>query len=54
MPIIMWYNPDLDDPYMWQRVEIYDIAYDSNGFPSFLMYYRGQWVRKSAKYFEPR
>ena len=34
-------------------VKIYDVSYDSNGFPSFLIYIDGQWIRKSAKYFTP-
>ena len=34
-------------------VKVYDIAYDSNGFPLFLTYIDGQWIRKSAKYFTP-
>lgn len=32
---------------------IYDISYDSNGYPLFLIYLNGQWERKSAKYFSP-
>lgn len=34
---------------------VYDITYDSNGYPSFLIYDSAnhQWVRKSAKYFSP-
>ena len=35
------------------HVQIYDITYDKCGFPLFLFYYKGQWVRKSAKYFKP-
>lgn len=35
------------------RVKIYDISYNSNGFPLFLIYYEGQWIRKSAKHFKP-
>lgn len=34
-------------------VKIYDITYDKNGFPMFLIYHNGQWIRKSAKYFKP-
>lgn len=33
--------------------EIYDITYDSAGFPHFLFYREGEWLRKSAKYFLP-
>ena len=36
-----------------QVVKIYDISYDSNGYPLFLIYINGQWIRKSAKYFKP-
>ena len=51
MPIKMWYyytEIDRNIP-----VDVYDISYDSNGFPLFLFYFNGQWVRKSAEYFEP-
>lgn len=37
----------------FEFVKVYDISYDSNGFPLFLTYIDGQWIRKSAKYFEP-
>lgn len=33
--------------------EIFDISYDSDGFPLFLFYRNGEWLRKSAKYFTP-
>lgn len=33
--------------------EIFDISYDSDGFPLFLFYRNGEWIRKSAKYFTP-
>jgi len=32
---------------------VYDIAYDSAGFPLFLLYDGTKWVRKSAKFFVP-
>lgn len=32
---------------------IYDIAYDSSGYPHFLIYKDNQWIRMSAKHFEP-
>lgn len=32
---------------------IYDIVYDSSGYPSFLYYDNGKWIRTSAKYFCP-
>lgn len=34
-------------------VKIYDISYDSNGYPSFLIYHNKQWKRRSAKHFIP-
>ena len=34
-------------------VEIYDIFYNTCGYPTFLVYFNNQWVRKSAKYFRP-
>lgn len=34
--------------------EVYDITYDSNGYPHFLIYDNGQWLRKSAKNFIPK
>ena len=33
--------------------KVYDIAYDSKGYPHFLIYDKGQWLRMSAKHFEP-
>lgn len=53
MPIKMLYYPNPDDKSNWGIVNVYDISYDSNGFPLFLFYFHGQWVRKSAKYFKP-
>ena len=47
--LLMWYV--YDEP---QLVEIYDITYNSNGYPLFLIYLDGQWLRKSAKYFKPQ
>lgn len=32
---------------------VYDIQYDSAGFPHFLIYSDNQWLRVSAKHFEP-
>lgn len=34
--------------------EVYDITYDSSGYPHFLIYENGQWLRKSAKHFIPQ
>lgn len=37
-----------------ERVVVYDITYGSeDGYPLFLVYLDGQWIRKSAKYFKP-
>ena len=33
--------------------EIFDITYDSNGCPLFLIYKNGEWIRMSAKHFTP-
>lgn len=33
--------------------KVYDIAYDKAGYPHFLIYKDGQWLRMSAKYFRP-
>ena len=33
--------------------EVYDIAYDKKGYPHFLVYKDGQWMRLSAKHFKP-
>ena len=33
--------------------KVYDIAYDKAGYPHFLIYKDGQWIRMSAKHFRP-
>ncbi len=33
--------------------EVYDISYDKAGYPHFLIYKDGQWIRMSAKHFRP-
>ena len=33
--------------------EIFDITYDSSGYPQFLIYKDKQWMRLSAKHFTP-
>lgn len=33
--------------------KVYDISYDKAGYPHFLIYKDGQWVRMSAKHFRP-
>lgn len=32
---------------------VYDIRYDKNGYPHFLIYKDNQWRRVSAKFYEP-
>lgn len=34
--------------------QVYDIAYNRTGYPLFLIYKDGQWLRVSAKYFKPQ
>ena len=37
-----------------KRAEIiYNVSYNKSGYPMFLIYNDGQWIRKSAKYFSP-
>ncbi len=36
-----------------KRYKVYDIAYDKKGYPHFLIYKDGQWIRMSAKHFRP-
>lgn len=33
--------------------EVFDIIYDKVGYPQFLLYKDGQWIRRSAKFFKP-
>lgn len=33
--------------------KVYDITYDKAGYPHFLIYKDGKWLRISAKYFKP-
>ena len=33
--------------------EVFDITYDKAGYPHFLVYKDGQWLRMSAKNFKP-
>ena len=35
------------------QMRVYDISYDSNGYPMFLVRIGNQWRRLSAKHFEP-
>ncbi len=41
-------NKDNNKPYT-----VYDITYDKAGYPHFLTYKDGHWVRMSAKHFRP-
>lgn len=34
-------------------VDVYDITYDTNGYPLFLIYEDGQWFRRGARHYEP-
>lgn len=33
--------------------DVYDVTYNNAGYPHFLTYKDGQWLRLSAKYFRP-
>ncbi len=33
--------------------QVYDITYDKAGYPHFLIYKDGEWIRMSAKHFKP-
>lgn len=33
--------------------KVYDITYDNNGYPHFLVYENGEWKRVSAKHYRP-
>lgn len=37
-----------------EYVLIYDIRYEKNGYPQFLIYMDGEWLVCSAKYFAPK
>lgn len=41
--------------YRYTKVTVYDVSYDSNGAPLFLVYdsTNNAWVRKAAKHFLP-
>ena len=36
-----------------ERYNVYDVTYNNAGYPHFLIYKDGQWIRMSAKYFRP-
>lgn len=35
------------------RATVYDISYDKSGYPLFLVYENGKWLRRSAKHYMP-
>ena len=39
--------------YPFNSYKVYDIKYDKNGYPHFLIYKNKQWIIISAKNFEP-
>lgn len=48
----------MDNLCLWYKkgceyVDVYDITYDTSGYPHFLIYYDGQWRREKAKHFMP-
>lgn len=46
--LYLWYKP------IQKYVYVYDITYDAiTGYPQFLIYEDGQWLRLSAKHFAP-
>lgn len=36
-----------------EMYEVYDVVYNKAGYPHFLIYKNGEWVRLSAKHFTP-
>ena len=43
----------VEDKKTEKQYEVYDISYDKKGYPHFLIYKEGQWMRLSAKHFKP-
>lgn len=37
----------------YKIVQVYDVSYDKHGYPLFLIYFKGQWLRRSGKFFAP-
>ena len=37
-----------------QLFTVYDIKYDSAGYPHFLIYINGQWLMRTAKHYVPK
>lgn len=36
-----------------ESFDVYDITYDKNGYPHFLVYLGNEWIHLSAKHFRP-
>lgn len=36
-----------------RAIDVYDVRYDSSGYPHFLIYQNEQWLQVSAKHFRP-
>lgn len=49
----MYMNMNLINKNNSKGYQVYDITYDKAGYPHFLIYKDGQWLRMSAKYFRP-
>ena len=49
----MYINLNLINKDSGEDYRVYDITYDKAGYPHFLIYKDGQWVRMSAKHFRP-
>ena len=49
----MYMNMNLINKSNGKDYQVYDITYDKAGYPHFLVYKDGQWLRMSAKYFRP-
>lgn len=49
-------DEDNDGPWSWlsAHVKVYDIRYNANGYPQFLIYEDNQWKLVSAKHFRPK
>ena len=47
------FNVIYTDEYNDYELTVYDVSYDSSGYPLFLIYFNQQWIRKSAKHFKP-
>lgn len=49
----MYINMNLINKNNDKSYTVYDITYDKAGYPHFLVYKDGQWIRMSAKHFRP-